>query len=186
MHRNLLFIVTITSIACLLTSCSEGPDRFMSDLVIGDALKDAIADPSVTFRGHTGGGISGGSRSGWKITYYTKAIAPEPLDPKLAAKAIADELSKTIVDAGGNISGTGSSGSTSSKGSIPFTSSLAAPPGGIFSGGGSPSSSSSVLGYQNARFCYQLDSSCGYVSVWIVPDSDPTNGCHIMIDMYAN
>ena len=152
----------------------------MSGLVIGDVVKDAIADPSVTFREHTGGGISGSSRSGWRITYHTKAIAPEPLNPKLAAKAITGELSKIIVAAGGNISGTGSSGSTSS------TSSLAVPPGGNISGAGSPGPSSSVSGFQNARFCYQLNSSRGYFSIWIVPDSDPKIGCHIMIDMYAN
>ncbi|MCP4258912.1 MAG: hypothetical protein GY774_15625 [Planctomycetes bacterium] len=180
MRKNLICIITVALIACVLTSCDKGPDAFLSGLAIDKVVKDAIADPSVTFRGHTGGGMSGSSRSGWRITYYTKAIATEPLNPKFAVKAITDELSKIIVATGGNISGTGSSGSTSR------TSSTIVPAGGNISSAGSSGPTSSTIGFQNARFCYQLNSRRGYFSIWIVPDSDPKVGCHIMIDMYAN
>lgn len=178
MRKNSTCITIVALIACLLTSCDKGPDTFLSGLAIDKVVKDAIADPSVTFRGHTGGGMSGSSRSGWRITYYTKAIAAEPLNPQFAVKAITDELSKIIISAGGNISGSGSSGSTSSRTRIYA--------GGNASSAGSSGSTSSTIGFQNARFFYQLDSRRGYFSVWIVPDSDPKVGCHIMIDMYAN
>jgi hypothetical protein len=175
--KNSICIITVALIACLLTSCDKGPDTFLSGLAIDKVVKDAIADPSVTFRGHTGGGMSGSSRSGWRITYYTKAIATEPLNPQLAVKAITDELSKIIISAGGNISGSGSSGSTSSTRSSA---------GGITGNAVTSDSTASTIGFQNARFCYQLNSRRGYFSIWIVPDSDPKVGCHIMIDMYAN
>ena len=157
MRKNLICIITVALTACLLTSCDKGPDTFLSGLAIDKVVEDAIADPSVTFRGHTGGGMNGSSRSGWRITYHTKAIAAEPLNPQFAIKAISDELSKIIISAGGNTSSAGSSVSTSR-----------------------------TVGLQNARFCYQLNSRRGYVSIWIVPDSNPKVGCHIMIDMYAN
>ena len=173
-------IITVALIACVLTSCDTGPDTFLSGLSIDKVVKDVLANPSVTFRGQTGGGVSGSTRGGWRITYHTKVISTEPLNPKSAAKAITDELSKILVAAGGKIGATGSSGSTSS------TSSLAAPPGGIMSIAGTSGSSSGTGGFQNSRFCYQLNSRQGYFSIWIVPDSDPKVGCHIMIDMYAD
>ena len=177
MRKKSICIITVALTACLLTSCDKGPDTFLSGLAIDKVVEDAIADPSVTFRGHTGGGMNGSSRSGWRITYHTKAIATEPLNPQFAVKAISDELSKIIISAGGSISGTGSSGSTSST---------RRSAGGNTISAGSSASTSRTVGLQNARFCYQLNSRRGYVSIWIVPDSDPKVGCHIMIDMYAN
>ena len=160
MSKNTICIITVVFTTCLFTSCSKRKSNtFLSSLSIGTVVQNSINDPSATFHETSGGGVDGSTR-GERITFYTRVTATDIIDFKVTIKAIHDALTKALFAAGGDINHTWSSCSAQNP--------LA----------------SNRPEFENVGFCYQLNSGGGIVSVWLVSDSDPKNGTHIMIDMY--